>query len=276
MRIFPVILFTIRELGSKITLYILAGISSLIILILALGLSLHETEVGAVGALFSLPFTPPMQPADLGGVIRGMQAGLASGLFAGITLLGVIATASVIPDMLEKGIAELQLSKPLERWQLLLGKYFGGVLALLANAVYFLAGIWFVFGIKIGLWNVQVLLSAFTLTFMFACLYALVVLLGVLFRSTAISILGAFLYLFVLGGLLQGREVGLYLVSESPVYRGLLDGIYYLLPQFAGMQQSLGRQIMDASLAWKPFVQSFFSSCMLLGISAALFHRQDY
>ena len=276
MSIVALILLTLRELRSKITMYILAGISTVIILVLALGLSSSETPLGTVPTMFGVPLPPSTLPAELGGVIRGMQAGLASGLFAGITLLGVIATAAVIPDMLEKGIVELHLSKPIERWKLLLGKYLGAVAAVLIISVYFLAGVWLVFGLRAGAWNVQVLLSAFTLTFIFACLYALVVLLGVVFRSTALSILGAFLYLFLIGGILHSREAGLYLVSGNPVYRGLVDGLFYLLPQLSGMQENLGRQIMNASMDWKPFVQSFLSSCVLLGISAAVFRRQDY
>jgi ABC-type transport system involved in multi-copper enzyme maturation permease subunit len=217
-----------------------------------------------------------MEAEGLAGVVRGFQAGLAGGLSMGVTVLGVIATAAVIPDLLEQGNIGLHLSKPVARWELLLGKYLGAIAVVLLNVLYFLGAVWLIFGIKVGVWNIQVLLSAFTLCYMFACLYSLVVLLGVTFRNTAISILGAFLYLFVVGALLHNRATSLYLVSSSQVYRGLVDVFYYLLPELSGIQENITRQIINTSLDWKPFAQSLLSGCGLLAVSAFVFHKQDF
>jgi hypothetical protein len=114
------------------------------------------------------------------------------------------------------------------------------------------------------------------MTFVFACLFSIVCFLGVLFRNMAVPIIGAFLYLLVIGGALEGREHGLYLVSENTVYRSILDGLYYLLPQISAMQQGVGKLITQAGFDWKPFLQSFLSSGLIFGGAVALLNKRDF
>ena len=62
------------------------------------------------------------------------------------------------------------------------------------------------------------------MAFAFLCLYALVAFLGVISRSTAVAIIGGFLYQFILSGILQGRETGLYQLFTSEWLRRIIDG----------------------------------------------------
>lgn len=276
MNILVLIRLTLRELSSKATMYILAGISTLVLLGVALAVSVTSSADGETLMLFGQQVSPPVPAADLARAVQQMQAGLAGGLFTGIILFGVFATAGVIPDMLERGTVDLYLSKPLSRWQLLLGKYAGAVAAIAINILYFMAGAWLVFGLKCGVWGPQLLISSFTMMFMFASLYALVVFFATWTRSTAATIILTYLYLFILGGILQNREYSLYLISENTIYRTIVDGIYYLFPQISAMQENAAKQIMGLEMDWKPFLQSFLSGSVFLLAAAVILKRRDF
>ena len=276
MKILTLITYTLRELSSKLTLYFLAGISTLIIVFLALGLSSQTISGGVVVTLFGAPITPPMPSGELETLVTRMQASLADGLLFGIVLFGVIATAGIIPSALERGTIDLYLSKPIARWELLLGKSLGAVLVVLVNVVYFLGAVWIIFGIKIGVWNFHLVWAAFSITLAFACLYSVVMLLGVVSQGSALPILGAFLYLFIIGNILQSREETLYRISDNGIYRGLLDGLYYLLPQLSALKKNVADQILGNLPEWKPVVQSLLSGGLLFGFGVALFNHKDF
>ncbi len=276
MKIPALVAATFRELAAKATLIVLAGISTLIILGILLSVGSTATDNGTVLTMFGQPVTPPASAENLAGAIGAMQAGFAGGLFVGIILFGVFATAGIVPDMMEKGTIDLYLSKPIARWELLLGKYLGAIIVILLNIVYFLGALWLIFGIKVGVWNTAFLMASLSMTFVFAVLYALTVILAVLFRNTVVPIIGSFLYLFVVGGILEGREQTLFLISDNIVYRGLVNGIYYLFPQISSLQQNIARQIMHQPMLWEPFVQSFLSAVVLFIAAVIVFQKRDF
>jgi ABC-type transport system involved in multi-copper enzyme maturation permease subunit len=276
VKILGLITITLRELSAKATLIVLAGISTLIILGIFLSLSSSQVEGGINLLFFGSSVGSPIGQESLNEIVHGIQATLTRGLFLGIVLFGVIATAGIIPSALEKGIVDLYLSKPIARWELLLGKYLGAIVVILVNIVYFVSALSLVFGIKVGVWNSQFFLSSITLTFAFACLFSVVAFLGVLSRGPVIPIIGAFLYLFVIGGLLEQREQTLYVVSENPIYRGIVDGLYYLLPQVSAMESSIANQITQHTMDWRPFAQSILSAGILFGGSVAVFNKRDF
>jgi ABC-type transport system involved in multi-copper enzyme maturation permease subunit len=276
VKVLLLLLFTFRELIAKATLIVLAAISTVILLVMFAALSSRETAEGIQLLLFGMETGPPVTAERLADAVRTMQAGFAGGLFFGVLLFGVFATAGTIPDALERGTVDLYLSKPITRWEFLLGKYLGAVAVVAANILFFVGGMWLIVGLKVGVWNGGFLLSSLTLGYVFASLFGLVAFLGVLSRNTAIVIIGVFLYLFVFDGLLEGREAGLYLLSESSVYRGLVDGLYYILPQIPAMQSNVVRQIMEGSMAWQPFLQGLLSGGAFLAAGAALLRSRDF
>lgn len=104
-------------------------------------------------------------------------------------LIGIVVTASFVPNMLGKGAVDLLLSKPIHRPTLLIFKYLGGSTFVFLNAAFVIVGVWLVLGLRTGIWAPGFLLSVFILTFFFAVLYAISTLIGVLTRSPIISIL---------------------------------------------------------------------------------------
>ena len=88
------------------------------------------------------------------------------------------------PIMLEKGNIDLLLSKPMSRTQLLLGKYLGGILVVFINIAFLIIGTWIIISLKFSYWNFNFTFVIIVITFTFAVLYSVVVLFGILFRSS--------------------------------------------------------------------------------------------
>jgi ABC-type transport system involved in multi-copper enzyme maturation permease subunit len=276
MKLVTLILHTFREVAAKATLWVLAGISTVILLVVALGFSTETTPDGTMLVFFGHTTTPPLEKEQVDQAVATMQAGLAGGLMGGVFLFGIFATAGIIPDALEKGIVDLYLSKPIARWELLAGKSLGAVLVMLANIVYFIGALWLIVGLRANVWSYQFLASALLMTFVFACLYSIVTFFAVLSRNMGIAIIGAFLYLFVIGVGLESRAHGLYLLSGNSVYRSIVDGFYYVLPQISSMQHQISSLILRQETDWVPFAQSLASSCAIFGGAVALLYRKDF
>jgi ABC-type transport system involved in multi-copper enzyme maturation permease subunit len=273
MKLLALIRLTLRELFAKATIIILAAISTIVLLGLAAAVSSDTTPDGTVLTVFGQQASPPGQFAE---VLHAMEAGLASGLFTGIILFGIFATAGIIPDALDKGTVDLYLSKPIARWELLLGKYLGAVFAIFVNVLYFMAGAWLIIGLKCHEWDPQILIATLTTTLMFGCLYALVVFFGVWTRNTPVTIILVYLYLFIIGSVLQNRETTLYLISENSIYRGILDGVYYIFPQISGMQHNASMLFVRQEFDWKPFVQALISGAAFFFGGAVILKRRDF
>lgn len=276
MKLLTLILATFRELFSKATLYVLLGISALILLGVLLSVSSEKTDEGINIKVFGNPISPAPVPVEqFEPLVFRMQMGLAQGLFFGIMLFGVFATASIIPDSMEKGTVDLYLSKPLARWELLLGKLLGAVAVISATILFFIGGLWLVFGVKVGIWNWQFLLSSLTISFMFTCIFSIVLLFGIIFRNTAVPIIGCFLFLAVIDNVLENRKT-IFGFTENRILHGTLDGLYFALPQISAMQNELANQITHQTMEWKPFAQALVSSLAIFCCGAWLMGKKDF
>lgn len=267
---------TIRELILKATLLVLAGISTLILLFVLAGVGSEVTSEGVSIVFFGQAKSPPMTQENLETFVRAFEASSAGGIFAGIVLFGIFATAGVLPDTLEKGTADIYFSKPLRRGEILAGRTIGAGVAIFLNILYFLAGVWVILGWKIGIWDVRFLVAPVGITIVFLSLYAIVVFLGVLSRNTAIAIIGGFLFQFIVVSLLQGREAILYPLSSSGAYHTFLDALYYIFPQISALQESVVKYVAGEPAQWAPLASTVVSAAGWYGASWWLLDRADF
>lgn len=113
-------------------------------------------------------------------------------------LIGVIITASFIPNLLQKGAVDLWLSKPIHRPALLVYKYLGGLLFVFLLTTFTVVGVWAIIGLRSGIWAPGFLIVIPAVTFYFALLYSVSTLAAVLTRSTVVAILMTLVVWFVL------------------------------------------------------------------------------
>ncbi len=171
-----------------------------------------------------------------------------------IMLLSCIITAFYIPNMLRKGTIDLLLAKPIGRVGLLLYKYIGGMTFMVLNTALLILGLWFVLGLRSGIWEPTFLLSIPILAFEFAFFYALSTLAAIWTRSPIVSIL----FCVVAWGLLFGLGWLHYAVQMSNEQSGpeaaagwvstTTNTVHAILPHYLDLDWLSDRTLMERSL----------------------------
>jgi hypothetical protein len=138
--------------------------------------------------LFAVPL--PIFHTSMREAVYFIESTLVGGVGAWVAVLvGVVVTASFIPEMLRKGAIDLILAKPIRRPSLLLYKYLGGLAFVFLLTAVTVACVWAAIGVRSGIWAPGFLLVIPAVTFYFALLYAVSTLAAVLTRSAVVAIL---------------------------------------------------------------------------------------
>ncbi|QDT02834.1 ABC-2 family transporter protein [Rubripirellula lacrimiformis] len=127
-----------------------------------------------------------------------------------LIFLGILVTASIIPDMLQPGSLHLLLSKPVSRSLLLISKFIGGCAFVLLCVTQLVLGLYLVAGLRLDIWNARLLWCIPVSVFLFSVFYSVSTLAGLRWRSPILAIgvttiFGAIcLVTGVIGGLFDG------------------------------------------------------------------------
>ena len=264
---------TFREALARKIFWGLFGLSALMILFFLFLLKIDIVEGGlAAVALFGRTAS---RTADVDRLVRGVYGGIATFLYSWGMFLAVFASAGLIPSVLEPGRIELLLSKPVSRTHILLGRFAGNVLVVSCNVIFLVLGIWTIFGIKTGIWSPNFLISIATTIFAFAVLLSVVVLIGVLFESTALSTMVT-VALMIMSAILAQTSTMLKLLS-SEWSRQIWRTLYYTLPKV----YDLGKMTLDAIQSrefngYMPIWTSGAFGIVVLALALWVFARRDF
>ena len=110
------------------------------------------------------------------------------------TILALISTAGIIPDMVSGGTIEPLLSKPIGRIRLFLTKYLSGLLFVFLQILVFSVGSFLTMGIRAGAWEPRLFLAIPIVLAFFSYLFALCSLVGLVTRSTIAALLLTILF----------------------------------------------------------------------------------
>jgi len=264
---------TFREAFARKIFWGLFGLSVLMILFFLFLLKIDLVEGGlAAISLFGRTANPA---TDVDRLVRGVYGGIATFLYTWGMAIAVFASAGLIPSVLEPGRIELLLSKPVSRTHILLGRYVGNVLVVACNIVFLVLGVWTILGAKTGIWSKTFLISIATTVFAFAVLLSVVVFIGVLFESTALSTMVA-VALMIMSPILAQTSVMLRLLS-SEWSRQIWRTLYYALPKV----YDLGKMTLDAIQSrtfegYMPIWTSALFGAVVLAGALAIFVRRDF
>jgi ABC-2 type transport system permease protein len=263
---------TFREAFARKIFWGFFGCSTALILFFIFILRIDVVQ-GAI-ATVSL-FGNASRSLDVQRLVRQAHGAIAAFLFTAGMFLAVFASAGLIPSVFEPGRIELLLSKPVERYHILLGRYTGNVLVIAANIFYLVFAVWLIFGIKTGVWTAGFLWSSVLTVYMFAVLLTVVVLVGVLWESAAVTTMVTFAIMIVSPILAQQPTLERLLTSETS--RNIVRGAYYALPKvfdLGRMTRSLvlGNPIDD----WMPVWSSGLFGVAVLGAGIYVFARKNY
>ncbi len=121
-------------------------------------------------------------------------------LAKGATILALISTASIFPDMLASGSVDLVLSKPISRLKLFLVKYLAGLLFVTLQVFIFCVASFLVIGLRAGVWEPAIFVALPLVVCFFSYLFAFCALFGVWMRSVMAAIIWTILIWITLFG----------------------------------------------------------------------------
>ncbi|MBU0473497.1 MAG: ABC transporter permease [Bacteroidetes bacterium] len=222
--IYTISLLTFREALSKKIFLFFFSVSTFVILVFALLFGFVSAES------FSGGFVNASTTSFDNSIANGIKMFIIYPLYAGGLFLSIFSVAGFIPTLLEKGNIDLILSKPVSRPQVILGKFFGGTFMVFSNIFYAIFMLWILIGIKFSVWEANFLLSAFTITLAFASIYSIIILVGILSKSSTFSLVISYMIFFIFSPILSSRDT-IFAFIDSGFWKTLFEMLYYIIPQ---------------------------------------------
>jgi ABC-type transport system involved in multi-copper enzyme maturation permease subunit len=191
------------------------------------------------------------------------------------TILAIFASAGLMPAVLEPGRIGLLLSKPVTRPMLLAGRYAGNLLVVTLNQVYLVTAIYVIVGLKTEIWHASFLYTVPVTVFLFAVLLTVVVFVGVVSESAALSLMVAAALMFI-SMLLASRRIVVNLLS-SEWSRDLWQALYWILPKPWDLYKAMRDLILGDTANWvDPVWTSAAFGAFVLGAAIYVFQKKDY
>ncbi|HEY1786221.1 MAG TPA: hypothetical protein VGG30_11750 [Pirellulales bacterium] len=164
-------------------------------------------------------------------------------------LLTLIWTAGFLPGFLDTRAITVLLAKPVPRWLLLSGKYFGVLAFVFGYATLFVVGTWLAIGLRTGIWDAAYLYTIVLLVLHFAMFFSVSTLLAVCFRNTVVCVFGSIVFWLLAWSINYGRHA-LVVASDALTPDGfssrmtwLTDLVYWVLPKPADMSLLLSHSL---------------------------------
>jgi ABC-type transport system involved in multi-copper enzyme maturation permease subunit len=264
---------TFEEARARWLFWGLFGLSTLMIALFLFALNI-DLSVGAI-SFMDIPRT--VRPVyNIHKFVNVSYSWVSLFLYVWGTFLAIFASSGLIPSVLEPGRIALLLSKPIKRTTLLLGRYAGNFLVVALNHVYLIVGIWLILGYKTSIWEPRFLLAIPISLFIFAVLLCVVVLVGVLSESSALSVMLA-AALMLISALLAQRDFILRLL-DSEWSRELWTLLYWIVPKVYDLGYTMKQIVLyDRQADWvTPVWTSAAFGIAVLCCAVYVFRKRDF
>jgi ABC-type transport system involved in multi-copper enzyme maturation permease subunit len=192
-------------------------------------------------------------------------------------LLSVFGVSFLTSKILEKGTAELFLSKPLSRSELLFGRILGSTLIVAMNISYLCVGAWIIFGMMYGYWTPIVLIIIPLTLLAFLALYSIIVLTTVSFRSYVSGLLIAKFILVILSPVLAVKDVFLFQIN-SGWFSFVINTLYYIVPKTSELLSEIPNSILTGknNVSMQPLLSTTAFIAVVLLASDYIFRKKDF
>jgi len=273
-KLLAVIQLTIRESFAKKTFIAFFAIATIFNLLLLFALNLDivnglESSVSIFGEEMD-------KMVGLQEIIFGIEGVIAALLFTAGIFLALFATSSLVRSFLQKGSIDLLISKPLSRFQILLGRYLGAVAVVAFNIAYMMIFSWLVLSLKTGIWNMGFLYAGGMIIITFAILFALMTFLSVLVQSGPFALMITYFLILFLSPLLLARD-NIYALLSSKYYGYALDGLYHFLPKTAELGNITKQLVtLEPITSWLPFWTSLLFGILMFASASFVFSRKNF
>lgn len=175
----------------------------------------------------SLPISRRQVREYIEPLVLGILIKFGLGILA--VMIAIVVTSPIIPDTFRSGSLNLLLSKPISRVLLFLAKFFGSTIFVLVNIAFVLTGLYFIAGMRFGIWNEGLLGCIPLLLFVFVIFYSVSALAGLIWKNAIVCVIATMVFWFfcfaiglVRGGMLEPFELQTQLVRIQQVGSDLI------------------------------------------------------
>ena len=269
--IYTLSILTFREALSRKIFIFFFGVSSFVLLLFSiLFLTISPDSFSALNAGSVDGDTMLIT------IARGLKLFITIPLFGGGLFISIFSVSNFIPQMTEKGSIDLLISKPVSRAQIILGKFSGGTAMVLVNISYLIIGIWILVGLKFNDWDTSFLLTIFSITFAFALLYSLIILIGIITKSSVFSMVISYVIFFIASPILSKRESIITFINNN-VVKYVMEILYYIIPQTSELS-TITSDIASGNSpeSFEPLIISSLLLVLILSTSIFIFSKKDY
>lgn len=210
-----------RELNAKKLFWITLALSGLVVVAFAM-VSLTPKGIKVIVWEFPSPLNLSILSNATFYKLMFQNLGIKFWLTWAATILGLVATCSMIPDFTAGGAVELTLSKPIGRARLFLTKYLAGLLFMFLQVTVFSVAALLVIGVRGREWVPSVLLAVPIVTLTYSYLFCVCAVVGLLTRSTIFSLIATlivWLGVFAVHTVESGVMLQLRVAAETNVER---------------------------------------------------------
>lgn len=245
---------------------ILAGLGILGLIVAFLELPIPIDQMGMVPETLYRQVTLEIQVASLG-------------ILTSIAILfSIFVSGGILPSALEKGTAELLLSKPVKRRDFYLGRITGAFGVVAFNLLILVAGVFLITSLKFGIWNFGFLMVYPMVLLAFLGLYAIIAIMGVVTRSSIAGMLLAYLIFVLISPLLAIRGELYSLLPGSGWLHTVLDVLYYIFPKTQELLISgtSGFVLGEPVDLLSPILTTLAFIVVINGAAIAIFEKKDF
>ena len=257
-------------------------LTTLFVLLFAATLNLDVVNGALAGArLFGQDLQMHGGPVKIEDFVSGMEAGVAAFIFLFGVILGLLATAHLVPRMMDKGTVDLYLSRPVGRIPLLLSRYVAGLILVGANLIYLFGSFQLMVGAKTHVYHARLWLAALTIYFTIAVLMAFMFLIGTLSGSTIVSLMTGFA-VYVFGAILaMHNQIAAALTYDWAA--NAIQTLYWIIPKTGELSRAT--VFLVAGNTFRDHGPQHFATAYLttaafgltaLTLAAWRFHRRDF
>ncbi|MBR9977280.1 MAG: ABC transporter permease subunit [Bacteroidetes bacterium] len=269
MKLWAIIEYTFREGLARKTIIGFAIISTFFLLLAIIAAILMPATIDFGEGQGEIDITAdPM-------LIWQVQATMTGLINFAALVLSVFATAAILPNTMEKGSIDLLLSKPISRAEILFGKLLGSLLIVVVNVAWFIAGMWLITGLRTGEWNMGFLAVTLSISYTFLVLYTPMLVIGISSRSSALTIIILYVFIFLLSPILEAREP-IAQLAGSDATRSVLDFFYYILPKPDALSQVSYALVIHQPIEWMPIWSSGLFAVAMYALALWLFRKKDF
>ena len=198
-----------RELNHRRLFWITIVLSGLVVAAFA---AIGNDEEGLTILHWSIPFpfvsTNFIPRADFY-KFTFAQLGVGYWLAWIATIIGLVSTASIFPDFVDRGSIDLMLSKPIGRARLFFTKFLTGLLFAGLQVTVFTLASFLVIGLRGGDWEPWIFIAVPLVLVFYSYLFAVQAAIGLVTGSVIASVIGVFLFWFVISLVQTGDGITL-------------------------------------------------------------------